>query len=197
MVKTLLAVRDRLADVLGDMGGEDDGALLVAAGAETPAPTGERDEELVVTRLAAHERKPMAQITAGEELRHAVGDDGAPEAVPGLITLGVHTLEVFEVAIDHAEEGRIARAPRPVDARVVGGGTDQDGSLARGPCPGLPNTMLISLALRPGPARGNTICTMSCDIDGVTDELIRHQVWSACVESQDVVVGRHQGAATR
>ena len=60
-----LSMRDRGADVLGDVLGHEQGALLVAAWAQAPAPAGEGDEELVAARSAAHPREAVTQVDPG------------------------------------------------------------------------------------------------------------------------------------
>ncbi len=63
-----LAVGDGSADVTGDVVGDDQGPLLVAAGAEAAASAGERDEALVTAPRAADAGEALAQVAAGEEL---------------------------------------------------------------------------------------------------------------------------------
>ncbi len=73
-----LAVWQRLTEVTGDVLCRNQPPFLVTARAEIATPTGERNEELVAAARAAHARKTLLEVAAGEELLDGPGDDGPP-----------------------------------------------------------------------------------------------------------------------
>ena len=142
-------MRDRGAHVLGDVRGHDQGALLMAAGAQAPTPAGEGDEELVVARAAANPREAVTQIAALKERRRGFGDDGPPESVPILGALRVNALELVEAAFDQPGERRLARPPGAVDTILSRGRARHVDPLAWGPRPGLATTRRPAWAASP------------------------------------------------
>ena len=95
--KCEMAVRNGEEDRLGQQRAEELDLLLVAGGAE-PAPLArERQQVLVLAVIAAHAGKAAFEVTAVEELVDHLRDDGAQEAVPGLVALLVQLQEPIEM----------------------------------------------------------------------------------------------------
>ena len=111
-----MAVRDGEQDRLGQQRAEELDLLLVAGGAE-PAPlAGERQQVLVLAVIAADAGEPALEVAAVEELVDDLRDDGAQEAVAGLVALLVDVQERGRNAADrHCQSGDCLGPARTID----------------------------------------------------------------------------------
>ena len=89
--------------------------LLVAGGAEPTALAGESEQVFVFAMVAADAREAALQVAAVEEFVDHLGDDGAEEAVAGLVLLGIDVLELVIVAVGALPKRRFLRISGAID----------------------------------------------------------------------------------
>jgi hypothetical protein len=82
---------------------------LVAGGAKPAALAGEGEQILVLAMVAPDAGEAALQVAAVEEFVDHLGDDGAEEAVAGLVLLGIDFLELVVVAVGALPERRLFR----------------------------------------------------------------------------------------
>ena len=105
-----MAVRHRRHHPLQDKLGGGLHVLLVAGGAEPAALAGEGQQVLMLAMVAADPREATLQVAAVQELVDYLGDDGAQEAVAGLVLLRIDVLELVVMAVGALPERRLFRS---------------------------------------------------------------------------------------
>lgn len=96
--------------------GPDGEPLCVAARAEVPALTREREQIFVRTGVTADAREPVLEDAAGQELVGDLCDHAAPRAVLAREALIVHRLQPVEMILHQPKQRRRLGAPWLVDA---------------------------------------------------------------------------------
>jgi hypothetical protein len=87
----------------------------VAGRAEPAALTGERQEILVLAVVTPDPGEPAFEVAAVEELVDDLGDDGAQEAVAGLVALGVSVQKRVKMVVEALPEWRCLGSARTID----------------------------------------------------------------------------------
>jgi len=115
-----LAVRDWLADIVGDVHAEEEGSLLATAWADAALLAGEGDEEFMSAVGASNASEAVVQVATAEELGDCVIDGSPPVAKSAGVVIGVDGAEGVEVFTDEAVEVGLQRLARAVRARLGG-----------------------------------------------------------------------------
>jgi len=123
--KDELAMRDVIADVVGDMQAQEDGPLLMARRADAALLTGKRDEELVAAIGAADAGEAAVQVAAGQKGVDGFGDDGAEVAVLAGVAGRVDGAEVRKVIAHKAVQVGLQRLAGTVNGGGLAKEADQ------------------------------------------------------------------------
>ena len=92
--------------------------LLVAGGAEPAALAGKGQQVFVLAMVTADAGKAALQIAAVQELADHLGDDGAQEAVAGLVNFLVSPLELIVVPAGALPERRLLWISGAIDLHL-------------------------------------------------------------------------------
>jgi hypothetical protein len=101
-----LSMRDGKTDLFGHVDGRQQTAFLVAGGAGGALFARIGNEHLVLAVGTADAGEALVQITALEKGRHGALDDRPPEAVLGLKTFVVESLEGLKMLVHQAPQMR-------------------------------------------------------------------------------------------
>ena len=105
----ILAVGNRLENLLCRPLGKRQHSLLVAGGAEVPPLAGEGQKVFMCAPAAAHAGKATMQVSAVQILVNDLADDRAPEAILLLVGIVINALEVVKMILDERIQRGVAR----------------------------------------------------------------------------------------